>query len=226
MNVRMCTSPNGEPPLPGLHSRKSCRRLSSACVALVAAILFHGCRGAAVPRHDTAPESGAVSAPAVLFQTDSAAYTLRAGEVGYQGRIGVRFTNRTEGAAYVVNCNGSTAVSLEKLVDGQWRAVWFPALAGCLDRPIIVPPRGTHDLIIDVFGGYADGNAFPRFAVADVAGVYRAVWDDVLRSYQDRLPFGDPLPLEQRLSNQFTLTVQSRKEDRVARPFETQPRFQ
>ena len=59
-----------------------------------------------------------------------------------------------------------------------------------------------------MFGGYPGSNAYPQFAVADPAGVYRAVWHDVLGSYQDRLPFGEPLPLSLRTSNRFTLTVQ------------------
>ena len=145
-----------------------------------------------------------------LFRTDSLAYTLRAGSIGYEGRIGVEFTNRTAATVYIVNCGGATSLSLEKLVDGAWRPVWSPVIPACLSAPITVPAGGVYRTVIHVFGGYAGSNTAPQFEGADIPGTYRAVWHSVLASYQDRLPFGQPLPLAQRVSNQFTLSVQPR----------------
>ena len=42
-------------------------------------------------------------------------------------------------------------------------------------------------------------------AVAEISGIYRAVWNSAVTRYQDQLPFGEPLPLAQRTSNRFTL---------------------
>ncbi|MGH7567859.1 MAG: hypothetical protein ACREL9_02650 [Gemmatimonadales bacterium] len=170
------------------------------------------CHSATVPSAGTHPELGAAfrrdTTP--LFQTDSVIYTLRADSLGYSADIRVRFTNRTSDTTYFVNCDRAIQVSLEKLNDGQWRAVWSPLLPLCLSPPIVVPPGGRYDTRIDVFGGYSGGNSMPQFSVGEVAGVYRAVWHDALRSYRDHPPFGEPLALEHRLSNRFAFRLQAR----------------
>jgi hypothetical protein len=146
-----------------------------------------------------------------LFQTDSLSYTLRAGSVGFDGEIGVTFTNRTSGTAYIVNCNEATALSLEKRVAGQWKNVWSPPIPLCLSRPIIVAPSATYRTRIRIFGGYPGLNAYPKFSITDIAGEYRAVWAQVLSSYRtDSIPFGTPLPIDRRVSNRFLLTTERR----------------
>ena len=111
---------------------------------------------------------------------------------------------------YFVNCRGQTEVNLEKLVDDRWRVVWGPGIPMCLSPPITVPAGGTYDSRIGVIAGYPGSNLQPQFSVPDVAGVYRAVWHQALSSYQDHLPFGEPLALEHRVSNRFRLEVQPR----------------
>lgn len=188
------------------------RRIFGISVALAALALLPACRDAPVAPDGAASGAGAALTreTAPLFQTDSLAYTLVAGSHGYQAEIEVRFTNRTASRVYFVNCNGGTSLSLEKLINFRWQAVWSPALPGCLSPPITVPRGGTHDTRIRVFGGYPGNNAWPKFAVTDVSGTYRAVWHDALWSYQDRLPFGVPLDLEHRVSNRFVLHSQPR----------------
>jgi hypothetical protein len=144
------------------------------------------------------------------FQTDSVGYTLRAGTSGYEGQIGVVFTNRTPGAVYIVNCGGATQLRLEKLVGGEWKYAWAPYIPLCLSPPITVAPGETYRTGIRVFGGYAGSKTYPQFEVGDIAGVYRAVWLNVLSSYQDRAPFGEVLPTELRVSNRFTLLIEPR----------------
>jgi hypothetical protein len=174
-----------------------------------ALLLCAACSAPATP--PAAPAAATATADgAALFRTDSLAYTLRAGATGYEATIGVTFTNRSGGTAYFVNCRGATGVSLEKLVDGQWTAVYSPVINQCLSAPITVAAGATHRTQIAVSAGLPGSNVYPQFTVADVSGEYRAVWHHVLRSYQDRLPFGDPLPLESRISNRFSLTVRSR----------------
>jgi hypothetical protein len=144
------------------------------------------------------------------FQTDSLAYTLRATTVAYEGKIGVRFTNKTDGTAYFVNCNGGTGVELQKLIDGEWKTVWTPNRLLCLSDPIVVPKGGQQELAIRPFGGFPGSNVGPQFYITDIPGVYRARWTDALSSYQPRLPFGTPLPEEHRISNRFVIAVQPR----------------
>lgn len=147
---------------------------------------------------------------AALFQTDSLAYTLRAGATGVDGEIGVTFTNRTGGTVYIVNCNGATVVSLEKRVTGQWKNVWSPPIPLCLGPPITVLASGTYRTRIRIYGGYPRTNSYPQFSVTDIRGEYRAVWLNVLTSYRDRPPFGNALPIDQRVSNRFKLATERR----------------
>lgn len=173
-------------------------------------LLVNGC-----PERATSPGvtgvSPVVGDTAALFQTDSLAYTLRAGSVGYQADVGVTLTNRTTGTIYIVNCSGSTGVQLEKRVGIAWQGVWSPAIPLCLSPPITVPVGSTYRTRISIFGGYHGTNSYPQFSVADVTGEYSAVWDSVLSTYEDRLPsFGEPLPPEWRTSNRFTLAAEPR----------------
>jgi hypothetical protein len=47
----------------------------------------------------------------------------------------------------------------------------------------------------------------PQFNVADPDGAFRLVWHGVVHSYRNEPPLGTPLPLEERTSNEFTLSV-------------------
>lgn len=146
-----------------------------------------------------------------LFQTDSLRYTLR--EVvgfGYETRIRARFTNLTGATAYFVNCNGATMLHLEKLAGEQWTRAWSPIVPLCLSPPITVASGQSYEFGVPLFAAKPDANAAPKFTVPEIPGVYRIVWSDALSSYQDKLPFGAQLPLDQRVSNSFTLSVPSR----------------
>jgi hypothetical protein len=150
-------------------------------------------------------ERTADPAMSALFRTDSVAYTLRARDNGYAAVIGVKFTNRTSDTTYFTNCNGAVGVSLEKLTDGNWRNAWSPVMPACLSPPIAVAPGATRMMPIELFAGFPGGTAYPQFAVAEITGIYRAVWNSAVTRYQNQLPFGEPLPLAQRISNRFTL---------------------
>jgi hypothetical protein len=146
-----------------------------------------------------------------LFQTDSLRYTLRATDVGFDGEIGVTFTNRTKGTVYIANCNGATAISLEKRLAREWTIVWTPPIPLCLSPPITIAPAATYRTHIRVFGGYAGSNVGTQFSTTNIPGEYRAVWGRVLSSYRaDSLPFGTPLPIAQRVSNRFLLKTERR----------------
>ncbi len=181
--------------------------------------LLSACRDApAAPVAPAAPAAAPVVpvGPAITrdtgaaFQTDSVGYTLRAGASGYEGRLGVVFTNRTSATVYIVNCGGATQLRLEKLVGGEWKYAWAPYIPMCLSPPITVAPGDAYRTSVQIFGGYPGSRTYPQFEVADIAGVYRAVWLNVLNSYQDRAPFGEVLPAELRVSNRFTLSLEPR----------------
>lgn len=135
---------------------------------------------------------------------------LRATDVGYEGTIRATFTNWTTPTAYFGNCLGGTGVELQKRIAGVWTPVWSPAQLACLSPPITIPRDGQFQFVIHVFGGYPGGNYRPQFTITDVAGTYRAVWTEVFTNYQIQGPSGEILPVEQRISNQFTIAVQPR----------------
>lgn len=148
---------------------------------------------------------------AAAFQTDSLSYTLVSAAHGLEGKIAFVFTNPTSAPVYIVNCRGATALRLEKRSGDRWVPAWSPVIPLCLSPPIVVQPGQQYAGVVHVFGGHPSTNMHPQFVVDPVPGVYRIVWTDVLRTYNDRgNPFGEPLPLEQRVSNRFQLRVASR----------------
>jgi len=145
---------------------------------------------------------------AALFQTDSLVYAMRT-DHGVAGDIGVALTNRTTGPIYILNCSGSTGLALEKRVDGRWLGVWSAVRQLCLSPPIIVPVGGTYRTRVYINGAPPETATRPQWLGGTVEGEYRLVWQQILSSYNDRAPFGDLLPLEARISNRFTLSVQA-----------------
>lgn len=180
---------------------------SSALLPILAAAALLACGGTTAPV-DRLDEIVDGDAP---FRTGQPAYVLQAEPLGWETRIDVVFTNPLAEPAYFVNCNGATGVLLQRRADGAWHTVWSPVLPACLSAPIAVAPGGEYRTTVHVFGGYPGGNLFPRFEAPPAPGTYRLVWTDVVTSYHDRgQGFGDPLPLELRASNPFTLTAESR----------------
>jgi hypothetical protein len=128
---------------------------------------------------------------------------------GFQGEIPYVFTNPTQSPVYIVNCNGFTRLTLEKRMGEQWVKAWEPIMEACLSEPIVVQPEQAYRAVIHVFAAHPAKDMHPKFFLDSVPGVYRLVWQDVLQTYDpDTYPFGDALPLEQRISNHFRLDVQ------------------
>ena len=141
------------------------------------------------------------------FRTDAAAYSLTTTNLGTEGRVGVTLTNRSGRTMYFVNCNGATSLSIQHLDGARWSGFWSPVLRDCLSPPITVPDGGTHFFDIRIFAGKAGSNVHPQFGAAPRTGVYRVIWHDVYFTYQPRLPWGEPVPESQRVSNTFHLVV-------------------
>lgn len=184
----------------------------SIVAALIAFAPLLGCSRASTEPLDAGDaDASFVRDEDALFQTDSQSYIVTVDDQGYRGEIGVRFTNRTGRTVYFVNCHGTTGHTLEKLVDGKWETAWSPVMLLCLSPPITVPAGGTYDSRLQLYAGPPGSNAYPQFSSNDVEGTYRVVWHAALHSYSpDRHPFGEALPLAQRVSNRFTISVRRR----------------
>ena len=140
------------------------------------------------------------------FQTDAPAYLLGVTSIGYEGAIGFVFTNPNARPAYIVNCQRATALHLEQRVGPAWVRAWTAVVRDCLSPPIVVLPGAAYRGVVRIVDCSFTSSCAPRFAVADVPGEYRIVWDAVLSSYDDsRYPFGELLVLEQRTSNTFRI---------------------
>lgn len=162
---------------------------------------------AAEPFVTDEPPSGSPSSPPWI-RTDRFAYDLATTSIGWETTIPFRWTNPTSGPAFLVHCGETYHVVLEKLVDGVWVPGWLPFIQLCLSiPPIIVQPGETLVDAVRVFGGFPDGNAIPVFEQDDPEGVYRMVIFPLDSFRSPTGLFGEELPFEGRVSNEFELTV-------------------
>ena len=141
-----------------------------------------------------------------LFRTESAQYELRKVRDGREVTIDVEFTNHTKQTVYFVNCLGDTRPRLQKQVGDAWVTVWAPITFSCLSQPVTVVPGGTYQSEVRIFGADANTNIVPKFAGTDLNGTFRLGWSGLVHDYHDGPPFGEPLPVDYRVSNTFTLT--------------------
>lgn len=140
------------------------------------------------------------------LQTSRLVYELRSTDQGLEAEIPFTYTNETGRTVYVVNCNKIAPPALEKQVDGEWVHAWSAVVPLCLSAPIVIGPGQMHKNTIAFFAGHPSNNVYPKFRVDEVEGIYRLVWHDVVHNYNpDRPGFGDPLVLEERISNAFLL---------------------
>ena len=150
----------------------------------------------------TAPES---RDEGPLLQTRQLEYVLAGDGRGWATEIDYEYTNSSDETVYLVNCNGSFALVLERLDGDEWKIAWAPVLLACLSAPITIRPGEVFQDTLRVWGSPPGTNTAPQFALQDPDGVYRIVWVDALSSFQDRLPFGERIPLSRRVSNRFIL---------------------
>ena len=142
------------------------------------------------------------------IRTDAVEYKLQAGPTGYTATIDFVFTNPRQASVYIVNCNGIAPPTLEKFVHGAWVRAWSGIVPECLSPPIVISGGGQYHRALHVFAGYPATNSYPKFETPGIDGEYRMVWTYVLGSFDvQTYPFGEQLPLEQRISNPFTLAA-------------------
>lgn len=141
------------------------------------------------------------------IRTDADSYRFRSwGDSGVAVDIPIRFHNVTGRSLYIVNCNDQLAPVLEKRVGDEWQDFWSPALLMCLSPPIVIRPGESLERTIQVFGTVPPGTAAPQFATASLDGTYRLVLGNVVLDYDSgREGFGEPVPIEYRVSNEFEL---------------------
>ena len=165
-----------------------------------------GCsRGVPGEPAPASPDQGAEGAP---IQTDRAEYAVRYTQQLAELTIGVKYVNRTGGTVYLPTCQVPHPPVLEKRVGTGWVAAYRAPVLMCLGPPVVIRPGERYDYTFKVSAGRPGTNYFPQFEVAEITGTYRLVWG-LLGTWDpdgSGPGLGRPLPLEQRVSNEFRIT--------------------
>ena len=142
------------------------------------------------------------------IRTDQKQYVFQHGPSGLETTIVATLKAPADQILYLMNCNGAISTGLQRKVGEEWVDAWIPPINGCLSPPIEIPPGGemTRTLIVrpgDVM--------YPPNGQQLESGTYRVAWHNVFTSYDSNgPPFGERLPLEQRVSAPITLEVPAR----------------
>ena len=161
---------------------------------VVALVLVVSCgeRGAAPPA--VAP---ARAARAAGLLADKPRYTFVSGDHGPEVTIVTTFIAPQE--VFLVNCNGAISVGVQRREGDGWVNAWIGETNACLSPAIVLARGARHTATVTVIAERGIGGPLRP-------GTYRAAWFNVLTSFdRDRRPFGDELPLEQRVSAPFVI---------------------
>ena len=156
------------------------------------------------PRFPPIVFDGNTTAP---IETDTTFYALREDGVGLATEIWFRFENQAADTLYIINCKRWLAPILEKQVDEGWETFWGPFGDACFSAPIVIPPGGELVAILPFWEALPGHNFSPELPDGNVGGVYRLVIGShvVFHFDENRWRWGDPVPLEYRVSNPFFL---------------------
>ena len=158
-----------------------------------------GCESTTPEVEDTALVTDGTS-----FRLDTATVS---GNLIYRGEIPYSFTNRTGSSVYVrTDCLGSIHRGLEMHEDGEWESIMGQVLVACEGAPIVIEPDEVYRTTLKV-AACKVGSCAPKIRLSPNASTpYRIVWYEALFSYDyDEYPPGELIPLEERVSNRFTL---------------------
>ena len=115
---------------------------------------------------------------------------------GHAVRIPYTFTNRTGSAVFLSNCLGGFARSLEMQRAGEWVAAWHSAQCLGKSPDIVIEPDEVYSNIV-----VAAGTPDELIPPPDESTPYRIKW------LAGHFSTGEHLPLEERVSNSFTLKL-------------------
>jgi hypothetical protein len=140
--------------------------------------------------------TGGSSGPIV---TDQQKYTLAGGEIA----ISATYTNHGSDTVYLGYCGKTPPrYHVEKLANGNWSTAYDPiCLAILVTTPFPVPPGEAHT---DLLRLTHNAESEPRFQSSPVTGEYRLVYD-IYSKWNTETGEGELLPVEQRISNTFSI---------------------
>ena len=151
------------------------------------------------------PEASHQSSEA-LVQTQGTEFDLVSRNGMLEGSVPYTYRNTLPDTLYIVNCLGQVAASFQKKSGDTWQNFWSPTVLLCLSPPVKIAPGTSITGTARIYGSRAGANSYPQLPNGDLTGTYRLLISPVVFHYTDRgQRFGAPVPLEQRVSNEFRL---------------------
>jgi len=142
------------------------------------------------------------------IQTDAPIYTVAEANGVARVAIRMRYRNSTGQPVYLPSCQGPQPPRLQKQVGDKWVVAFAPNVLACEATPIEVPNNTTYEYTFMVVAGMPGTNYLPRFAVSEVPGTYRILWEifhGAAGEPSHPVITRDALPTEQEVSNTFQL---------------------
>ena len=148
-----------------------------------------------------------------LITTESRAYSAVVTPTSVSVTVVAKFNNTTSDKLTLHPCFQQPpyplAVSLQRYEDGEWHTVLSPVctLALMLNPPRLSPGETRTDTVH--LGGFRAANWYPKFPPGRVAGLYRLVYSDIYRTWNEDHngtpvgALGDPIPAPLLVSNPF-----------------------
>jgi hypothetical protein len=118
--------------------------------------------------------------------------------------IDTEYTNTTGKSVYLVGCQEPDAPTLQKYENGRWVTAYETVENQCLSKPVEIKNNQTFQDTFKVRGYIPGNNIVPTFDVP-VPGKYRLV-REIYSKWSDQPYTSQLLPINQRVSNEFTIT--------------------
>lgn len=143
------------------------------------------------------------------IQTERIRYTVDDSMPIVHLTINMVYRNTTGSTVYLPTCQGPQPPRLQKQVGDAWVVAFAPNVMGCEQTPISVRAGETYPYSFQIVGGRPGSSFAPRFAVSELPGTYRVLWE-IFRTSRETVAgrppiMTDPVPVEQEISNSFQL---------------------
>jgi len=153
-----------------------------------------------------AATAGSAKGPPI--QTDRPSYVVRDSNGLASLTIQMTYTNNTGHRVYIPTCRGPQPPRLQKKVGETWVVAFSPNILACETSPITVSPGDSYPYTFRIIAGMPGSSYVPRFAVSEIPGTYRVLWEivsDVVGNPARPEATRNPLPVDQEVSNTFQL---------------------
>jgi hypothetical protein len=112
------------------------------------------------------------------LRTDSAQIGVRHSGIAYLAKIGFVYTNTTAKPVSKPGCGSPPSPVLEKKLNDQWVAAYYPLYLMCLTKPDFMLESGQKYSGVLEFMAFEHGHhTGPELLVDSIDGIYRLRWD-------------------------------------------------